>query len=151
VSAGDRQEETHMEGTAAGGIALAVAAVLLWKDRLPKITALLMLAAGAGITGGVIGRLMQRGVDWAAGWVGQLTSQAIGVAVPAVLAVVFTVLFIHDMWPHHPATRVTAVVAFFVPVLAVGLPGAAGSVLSSALDALRSVTTGAVASIFGGA
>jgi hypothetical protein len=151
VSDDPHREEIDMGGTAAAGIALAAATVLLWKNRLPRIASLLMLVAGAGITDGIIGRYMHNGVDWGSHLVGQLTSRAIGVAVPAVLAVVLAMVFVHDMWPKHRATRITAAVAFVLPVLIAGLPGLAGSVLGSAVDTLRSVTVNALGSIFGGA
>lgn len=135
-----------MGSAAAAAIALAVALVLMWLRVTPKIVALLMLAAGGAITGGFVGSLLERGAEGAFRLVGSLTSAAVGVAVPAVLAIVV----IHDLWPKHRANHVTAVLAFALPVLAVSVPGAVGSGLAQAIESFSSTSISALTAVFGG-
>lgn len=139
-----------MGSAAAAAIALAVGLVLMWLRVAPKLVALLMLAAGGAITGGFVGSLLERGAQGAFSLVGSVTSAAVGVAVPAVLAIVAAIIVVHDLWPKHGANRVTAVLAFALPVLGVSIPGAAGSALGSAIESFSSTSLSAVAAVFGG-
>lgn len=138
-----------MIGTATAVIALAIAGVLIWKNRMPKTVALLTLVAGGGIAGGVAGDLLHRGLNWTSDLVGQLTSQAFGVAVPAVLAVVALIVYVHDMWPKHKAGRDTAVVGLALPVLVTGMAGAAGSLANQVIDMAGSGASAAFSALFG--
>lgn len=135
-----------MGSAAAAAIALAVALVLMWLRVTPKIVALLMLAAGGAITGGFVGSLLERGAEGAFRLVGSLTSAAVGVAVPAVLATVAAII----VWPKHRANHVTAVLAFALPVLAVSVPGAVGSGLAQAIESFSSTSISALTAVFGG-
>lgn len=139
-----------MGSAAAAAIALAVALVLMWLQVTPKIVALLMLAASGAITGGFVGSLLERGAEGAFRLVGSLTSAAVGVAVPAVLAIVAAIIVIHDLWPKHRANHVTAVLAFALPVLAVSVPGAVGSGLAQAIESFSSTSISALTAVFGG-
>lgn len=139
-----------MGSTAAAAIALAVGLVLMWLKVMPKIVALLMLAAGGAITGGFVGNLLARGAEGAFGLVGSLTSAAVGVAVPAVLAIAAAIVVVHDLWPKHNANRITAVLAFALPVLAVSIPGAAGSALGRVIESFSSTSLSAITAVFGG-
>lgn len=136
-------------GTAVAVVALAVAGTLMWKRRLPKIVALLALVAGAGLSSGFLGRLLERGIDGAASLMGSLTSAAFGAAVPAVLAVVGLIVFIHDLWPGNRAGRLTAGVGLALPPLLGHLGGAAGSIAGSGVEAVGSAVGGALGALFG--
>lgn len=140
-----------MVGSVTAVIALAIAAVLMWKNRASKIVALLALVAGAGITAGLLGQLLRDGLRWASDMVGRLTSTAVGVAVPSVLAIVFVLIYVHDMWPRHRASRVTAFIGLALPVLAVALPGAAGGAVTTVIASTGEGLSRVVAAMFGGA
>jgi hypothetical protein len=117
-------------------IALAIAGVLMWKKKFPKLVAFLTLVAGASITGGLISGWMQATVDWISRIVGAVTSQAFGVAVPAVMTVIMVLVYVLDMWPKHTPTRITAIIGLFLPLVAVAMPGEAGSAISQFITML---------------
>lgn len=137
-------------GTAVAVIALAIAAVLTWKHKMPKIVALLTLVAGSGLQTGWVGRMLGAGVDAVAALVGSATSAAFGVAVPAVVAVVAFIVYVHDMWPRHSAGRVTAGIGLLLPTLIEYLGGAAGSLSGSGVDMVGNAVGRALGALFGG-
>jgi len=132
-------------------ICLAVAGVLWWKRRAPKTVALLALVAGAGITAGALGGLVRQLLGAVSGLIGQLTTQAVGVAVPTVLAIVLLMTYAHDMWPKHPTTTTTAVLGFLLPITIAGVPGIVGSTTTTAIAMLGNGVSALVGSLFGGA
>lgn len=137
-------------GTAVAVIALTIAGVLMWKRKMPKIVALLMLVAGGGLQAGWLGGILASGIDAAAALAGSLTSAAFGTAVPAVLAVVGLIVYVHDMWPKHSAGRLTAGIGLVLPALVSYLGGAAGSIAGSGVDAIGGAIGGALGALFGG-
>lgn len=137
-------------GTAVAVIALAIAGVLVWKHKMPKIVALLAVVAGSGLQSGWLGQLLHAGVNGVASMVGSLTNAAFGVAVPAVVAVVALIIYVHDMWPRHNAGHLTAALGFVLPTLITYLGGAAGSLSGSGVDMVSSVIGRALAALFGG-
>jgi hypothetical protein len=118
-------------------IAAVLALLLAWKRKAPKITALLALIAGAGLTAGMIGTYTSRFVTYTQGLTATATNQAVGVAVPAILGITLAFIVLHDMWPKHNASRFTAVAAFFLPVVAASIPGPFG-------DGVRALINGVV-------
>lgn len=136
-------------GTAVAVIALAIAGVLTWKHRMPKIVALLALVAGSGLQTGWVGQMLDAGMDGVASLVGALTSAAFGVAVPAVVAVVSLIVYVHDMWPKHSAGRVTAAIGFLLPTLVTYLGGAAGSLSGSGVDMVGNSVGKVLGALFG--
>lgn len=139
-----------MGGTVTAVISLAIAVVLAWRRRAPKVVALLALVAGAGITSGTVGRLIRQTLDTVTRLVGDLTTQAVGAAVPSVLAVVLVVLFFHDLLPRSRASRATAVNGLFLPAVATSLPGAAGAFVVSLIGMVGTLIAGLVGAVFGG-
>lgn len=137
-------------GTAIAVIALAIAGVLTWKHKMPKIVALLTLVAGGGLQTGWVGRMLEAGVDAVAALVGSATSAAFGVAVPAVVAVVALIIYVHDMWPRHSAGRVTAGIGLLLPTLIEYLGGAAGSLSGAGVDMVGNAVGRALGALFGG-
>ncbi|HEY3263311.1 MAG TPA: hypothetical protein VGJ95_24065 [Pseudonocardiaceae bacterium] len=131
-------------------ICLAIAGVLWWKRRAPKTVALLALVAGAGITTGALGGMLRQLLGAVSGLVGQLTTQAVGVAVPTVLAVVLLLAYLDDMWPKHKATTVTALFGFLLPIAVASVPGIVGSTTRVAIATLGNGVSALVASLFGG-
>lgn len=116
-------------------VALAITATvtvfLLWRRKAPKTVALLALVVGAGLSGGAIGHLLRQLVDSLSNVTGQMTAQLIGVAVPAVLGVWVVLHFSHDMLPSQGASRMTAVMAFLLPLVGALIPGALGAFVLS--------------------
>lgn len=137
-------------GVTTAVIALAIAGTLTWKRKLPKIVALLALVAGAGLTSGWVGNTLHSCVGALADLVGSFTSSAFGVAVPAVIAVVGLIIFVHDIWPRHSASRLTAGVGLVLPVLLTYLGGVAGSAAGSVIDGISSAASSALTALFGG-
>lgn len=137
-------------GVATAVIALAIAGTLMWKRRLPTIVALLALVAGVGLSGGFVGSLLHKGIDAAASMVGSLTSAAFGVAVPAVLAIVALIVFVHDVLPGSKATRLTAGIGLALPPLLTYLGGAVGTLAGSGADTLGDAVSGVLSALFGG-
>lgn len=136
-------------GTAVAVVALAIAGTLMWKKRLPKIVALLALVAGAGLTSGFLGGLLERGISGAGSLMASLTSAAFGTAVPVVLAVVGLIVYVHDLWPGNRAGRLTAGIGLVLPLLIGHLGGAAGSIAGSGVEAIGSAVGGALSALFG--
>jgi len=132
-------------------ICLAVAGVLWWKRRAPKTIALLAMVAGAGITAGTLGGLVRQLLSTVSSLVGQLTTQAVGVAVPTVLAIVLLMAYVDDMWPKHRATTVTAVFGFLLPITVAGVPGIVGETTTATIAMLGDGVSALIASLFGGA
>lgn len=137
-------------GVGVGAIALAVAAFMLWKNKAPKVVAALVLLGSASISGGVFGNVQHRLTDWIDQFSSTASAQVFGVAVPAMIAVFGVLWFVHDMWPKNKASRATSVVAFVTPALAASIPGAAGTLVLSALGLLTTLTGAGVQAIFGG-
>ncbi len=135
--------------TSMAALALTIAAILVWKKKTPRIAALLALAAGVGITGGLLGRFLTDAVRWMSSLVGDLTSQMLGSAVPAVLAVAALIVFVHDVWPKHTPSRITPAIGLLLPVLVASIGGAAGTLATSAIHMISSALAGALATIFG--
>lgn len=133
-------------------IALAIAGTLTWKRKLPKIVSLLTLVAGSGLTAGFLGRMLYRGAHWAAGLTGTATSAAFGVAVPSVLAIVAAIIYVHDVWPGHKASRFTTpTIGLLLPALVSYMGGAAGSLAGSGVHMLGIGFGHLIDAIFGGA
>jgi hypothetical protein len=130
-------------------IALTVAAILHWKKKAPKTCGLLALAAGVGISGGLLGHFVTKAVTWISGLVGDLTTQMFGAAVPAVLAVGALIVFIHDLWPGHKTGRMTPVLGLLLPTLAASVGGAAGSLTGSAIHMISAAIASALTTLFG--
>jgi hypothetical protein len=105
--------------TGVGGAILLLATLtmlLLWKKRVPKITAILMLGVGSGLTGVLLG-IAALFADVA----GILTGGVTVVMGIVTLALAFVV--IHDLWPRHSADAKTAYAALALPVFAAGAGG----------------------------
>jgi hypothetical protein len=60
-----------------------------------------------------------------------VTAELLGVAVPAVLGVWVVLHFSHDMMPSQGASRMTAVMAFMLPLVGALIPGALGAFVLS--------------------
>lgn len=139
-----------MVGGTVAAIAAAMVVFLTWRKKAPTFTALLALVVGAGITGGIFGRTMREIVHWLQTLTSELTSKAFGMAVPAVLAVVLLLWFLHDLHPKHKASHTTAAVALVLPLVVSSIPGVAGTVAVSVLGVIQSAMTAVVQAVFGG-
>lgn len=139
-----------MVSAAVTAIAAAIAAFLIWRKKAPTTTALLALVVGAGITGGIFGRLVHAIVHWLERFTSTLTSEAFGTAVPAVLGVFLFLWLLHDLHPKHKASHGTAGVALVLPLIAATIPGVAGTVAVSLLQLIQSAMTAFVQALFGG-
>ena len=100
-------------------IAFVAFVILHWLNIMPKIRAVAALVAGAGITAGVIGRVMRAGAAWLTHLAGTATAVLLGAAIPAALAISLLIIFVHDMHPRRKASRRTALIGFALPITAV--------------------------------
>lgn len=121
--------------TVAAVIMLGIVGVLLWKRKVPTISALLALAAGWGLAGshGWLSSLLTSGVALMAHAVGWATNGLVGVAVPGLLSVIALIWYVHDLLPKHKASAMTSVLGFMLPTLLA---------FYSMSDALHTVTSG---------
>jgi hypothetical protein len=140
-----------MSTAATAVIALAIAGVLVWKNKAPKLVAFLTLVGGASITGGIIGEWLAAIVAWSSSVIGALTSQTFGVAVPAVATIVLLLIYAIDMWPKHTANRATAVIGLFLPAVAVAMPGEAGTAVAQFVAMTSQAGSTFLATVTGGA
>lgn len=120
-----------------GLIALAAALVILWRHSWSgsRVTVLLMLAGGAGIAagGGLLSEWLTRAGQWLASLATDATATAVGVGMPALVAVAAAVWVAVDLRDKqiHPATPW---VALCLPtlVMVTGAMAVAGDWLSGA-------------------
>lgn len=133
----------------AGVIAFIAGSLLWWKKALPKVVALLFLAAGAGI-GGAVASWVTRGAVWSTNATGSITARLFGAPVPNLLLFGAMFIFLWDMWLKHRASRATAIAAFVIPSLAkIGSVGALGGLIVTLLGALTGLIATALTSLFG--
>lgn len=99
-----------MQMTMIGLIALAAALVVLWRHgwRGSRVTVVLMLAGGTALAtgGGMLTQWLTRGGQWLAGLATTATSTAVGVGMPALVAIAAAVWVAVDLRDRqiHPAT-----------------------------------------------
>jgi hypothetical protein len=134
--------------TIGGVVALALAGVFFYLKKVPKITAILALAGGSGVTGGIGGHLLTQSVTWTSTMLGQITATVVGIAVPFILAIVLAIIFVHDVWPKNKATKRTAGIGLVLPTLVAGIPGSAGLAATSAIAMFGTLMSNLVGSIF---
>ncbi|GAA1707639.1 hypothetical protein GCM10009765_66400 [Fodinicola feengrottensis] len=134
--------------TIGGVIALALAGVLFYLKIFKKTTAALTLVGGTAITGGIGGHILTSAVSWTSTMVGHVTATVVGIAVPFVLSLVLTVIYIHDMWPKKGAKTRTAGIGLVLPILAQGIPGSVGATLTGAIAMIAGLLSGFIGSIF---
>lgn len=115
---------------AALAISIVVLLFLLWRAWLPKTTAVLAVAVGAAAIGGTFGTVQHRVTDSLATATSTLTAQLLGVAAVAVLGVLMSLWFAHDL-VKGTVGRGTAVVGFMLPLTVVLIPGTFGALLVS--------------------
>lgn len=125
-------------------IAFVAFVVLHWLNIMPKVRAVAALAAGTGITAGVIGRVMRAGAAWLTHLAGTATAVLLGAAIPAALAIALLIIFVHDMHPRRKASRRTALIGFALPVL---LSTAGITALASIPGGISSTVTNTVHSV----
>lgn len=134
---------------AALAITATAAIFLFWKRKTPRLVAVLALIIGTYLTGGVLGQLLHRVVHSLEEVAGQLTTEMIGAAVPAVLGIWMVLHFVHDMMPQHNAGRGTAVVGFTLPMVAALIPGTLGAFIVSMLHVLQTSVADLINSLVG--
>lgn len=125
--------------SAVATLLLTLALLLLWKRKVPKIVAVLMLAASATI-GGLIGQWIGTATDWTT----TLFGSVVGGVASAVITLVLAFIVIHDMWPKNNADKKTAFAAFLLPWFA------AGGLLAQIVNSIANVVTRAGSAVFGG-
>ncbi|MBO0885437.1 MAG: hypothetical protein J2P17_34900 [Mycobacterium sp.] len=133
---------------AALAITATVAIFLLWRQKAPRLAAVLALVVGAGLTGGVLGQLLQEIVRSLQNVAGQLTTEMIGAAVPAVLGIWMVLHFTHDMM--NSASRTTAAIGLTLPMVAALIPGALGAFIVSMLHVINTGVDDLVTSLTSG-
>ncbi len=127
-------------------IAFVAFVVLHWLNIMPKIRAVAALMAGAGITAGVLGRVMRAGAAWLTHLTGTATTVLLGAAIPAALAISLLIIFVYDMHPRRKASRRTALIGFALPVLLstagitalAAIPGGISSTITSTVHSIQS-------------
>lgn len=85
--------------TAVAVIALGVALTVMWRRHWSanRIIVVLMLLAGFGITGGMLGQVLQRGGEAIGGAIDTATSKLFGIGVPLLIIAVLITLVVIDM------------------------------------------------------
>lgn len=131
-------------------IVLTLAAMFLWLNIMPKITALLVLAGGTGLTAGLVGQFYQQSGDWATSTAGSLTAAGFGASAAGVFGLAALVLFIHDLWPKHSAGRRTAAAALALPVTVGAIGGTVGGTAMSVLQQYESGVGTMLTTLVGG-
>lgn len=159
-------------GGATAAAALVVAGVFMWRGVLPRITALLMLVAGAGLASGWVQHAVTSVVSHISGWIGGITSAAFGASIPWLIAFVLAVYLTVELFPTQrliqnipatakrffsggittrtPPTKVgAAVVAFVFPMLGGAIPGETGTAVATVCNAVAAPLSGLLQSAFG--
>jgi hypothetical protein len=110
---------------AIAAIAFALALILNWKGKGPKLIIPLMLIAGLGASG-LLGRILDGIAGLILTAVGSGTQAAMGVAVPVIGVVAMGVIVWFDMRDGDPAIFTQVLALLFPPAcMAVGGPAAA--------------------------
>lgn len=105
-------------------VALVIGLILHVKKSGKKVVPWLMLIAGAGIAGGVIGRLIDRVSASGVRGVSSASARLFGAGVPILLAVgMGIVLFIHMKPKGQPPTRFTPWLALIFPAVLMATGG----------------------------
>lgn len=111
-----------------GGV-LALLAVWFLKHRkiqkMEWITPWLLLVAGIGFTNSFIGDWIRTGVSVLAGvpYIGPISALVAGLGAFAI--------FIYDVLPKHPTTKLTGPAAFCLPTVGPAVPGAVGTLIGT--------------------
>jgi hypothetical protein len=113
-----------------GLVLLVLGALLMWKRKMPKFTALLWFAAGGAFAGGGLGSLLSMFLG--------LAGAIIGAGIGVLLFIVLLFVVVHDLWPKHKgaATRMTAVAALLLPIVAASVGGTIPGIVSTASHSL---------------
>ncbi len=80
-------------------LALGIALTIMWRRgwQASRLTVVLMLLAGFGITAGLVGQLLTRGGETIAAGISTGTAQLFGVGVPLLLVAVMITVLVVDM------------------------------------------------------
>ncbi|MCK9895203.1 hypothetical protein [Frankia sp. AgB32] len=81
-------------------IPLFVIALLLWQRRLPRVTALLGLLAGAALSRGWLHLAIRAGVHWTNVVIDTVTRTTLGGAVPGALALILAIYYVLQIVPN---------------------------------------------------
>lgn len=127
-----------------GGTALlllASALLLKWKQRTPKVTALLMFAAGSGLA--ILFGSIVAGFGLIAGGI-----TGLGGTILTIATLVLLFIFVHDLWPKHKANGMTAWAGLFLPTFAAFGGGAVSTLVSSASGSLLDAGSAVMGQLF---
>jgi hypothetical protein len=132
-----------------GVILLVLFGLFYWLNILPTVRAIFAFLGTILIaTDGFVGHALTAIATWLAHLGGTVTGIAFGVAVPSIAAIIFGVIFIHDLMPKHGASKRTGWAGIVLAALIVtGATGIAalnnvGSAVHSGVGTVTSIGSG---------